>query len=315
MKDKIVSHRRFLQKMERDLERDYQNGEYASFINKFRMYSEQQLPDISFMEKFYESLSYEDRHDEVMEYALLQMNEGVGNYDVHMHHLLKSLLKQERYFEVIEFSDHLMEEDIPQRFRIDVAAFRHEAKRAMDEKVAQMHEPEAETRIVSTSEYGEMPDFEKMEFLRDLIEDADAGHRDMVREALSVERNHTCLTFMLLYLRAIEDQEEISVLKMEQEIQVVPAELPELEESPLFSGVRKLVMEEVENRMPEFREAAEGMLMSHAVHCYPVFPSFDDEALYLGYMSELFGMLNLDHDFKADVAVVDWIRKVERSMT
>lgn len=314
MKDKVVSHRRFLQKMERDLDRDFSSGEYSSFISKFKMYSEQQVPDISFMEKFYESLSNEGRHDEVMEYALLQMNEGVGNYDVHMHHLLKSLLKQERYYEVIEFSDHLMEEDIPQRFRIDVAAFRHEAKRAMDEKVAQMRGPEVETRAVSISEFERMPAFEKMEFLRALIENLDVHHKDMMRKAVPAERDYTCLTFMLLYLRAIEDEEPISVLKMEQEIQVVPAELPELEESPLFNGVRRLVMEEVENRMPEFREAAEGMLMSHGVYCYPVFPPFDDEALYLGYMSELYGMLNLDHDLKADETVIEWIHQVERSM-
>ncbi|GAB3060559.1 hypothetical protein JCM19029_03970 [Salinicoccus sesuvii] len=300
--------------MERDLDHDFSNGEYSTFISKFKMYAEQQVPDISFMEKFYESLSNEDRHDEVMEYALLQMNEGVGNYDVHMHHLLKSLLKQERYFEVIEFSDHLMEEDIPQRFRIDVAAFRHEAKRAMDKKMAQVNEPETEARVVSISEFEQMPDFEKMEFLRGLIESLDVYNKDMIRKAVPAEHNYTCLTFMLLYLRAIEDQEPINVLKIGQEIEVVPAELPELEESPLFNNVRQLVMEEVENRIPEFRDAAEGMLMSHAVHCYPVFPSFDDEALYRGYMSELYDMLNLDHDLETDEAVIDWIRQVEQSM-
>ncbi|MCG1009200.1 hypothetical protein J4760_03925 [Salinicoccus sp. ID82-1] len=314
MKDKVVSHRRFLQKMERDLDLDYRNGDYASFISKFRMYSDQQVPEISFMEKFYEALSYEDRHDEVMEYALLQMNEGAGNYDVHMHHLLKSLLKQERYFEVIEFSDHLMEEDIPQRFRIDVAAFRHEAKRAMDEKMEGLHAPEVEKPVVSSEAYRAMQSFEKIELLRGLIENEDIRHRDLVRGEMNTEMDYTCLTFMLLYLRTIEDRQPVVAEKMDAQLEVVPAELPTLEESPLLSGVRPLVMDEVENRMPEFREAAEGMLMSHAVHCYPIFPPFDDETLYLGYMSELFSMLNLDHDFEADASVIEWIRKVEGSM-
>ena len=136
MDDKVISHKRFLGKMKRDMETDHQNGDHEAFIAKFRRYEELGEPPIEVVEQFYRALSAIGKHDEIIDYALLQMNAGRGHYDVHMRHLLEGLLSQERYFEVVEFSDHLMKEEIPHEFRIEVAALRHRAKKAIDEKKA-----------------------------------------------------------------------------------------------------------------------------------------------------------------------------------
>lgn len=311
MADKIISHRRFLGKMKRDMEADDQKGDHEAFISKFRRYEALGEPEIGLVERFYEALDAAGKHDEIIDYALLQMNAGRGHYDVHMRHLLEGLLSQERYFEVVEFSDHLMKEEIPHDFRIEVAALRHRAKKAIDEKKEAFI---PETPEVDTRDYQDMQPYERMDFLKRIIEAEDDRYVRLIREAAAAEKNHELLTFMLLYLRSVGDGEVLTVRKMGEQFDVIPRELPDLEAAGGFSLVSGRVMDEVEDRIPQFAESAAAMLMSHMLHCYPVEPPFGTDVLVHAYLAEILGMVNIEYEHDADADAVSWIRSLEQAI-
>ncbi|MEZ2456963.1 hypothetical protein ACBR55_00065 [Salinicoccus roseus] len=310
MDDKVISHRRFLDKMERDMEADRQNDDHAAFVDKFRRYEALLEPDIGLIEQFYRALSSIGKHDEIIDYALLQMNAGRGHYDVHMRHLLEGLLSQERYFEVVEFSDHLMKEEIPHDFRIEVAALRHRAKKAIDEK---KEAPMSETPEVDADSYNDMQSYERMDFLKQIIEEADDRYRELIRNAAAGEDNPELLTFMLLYLRTAGDGNVIAVHKMGERIEVVPGELHDLEEGP-FRSISARVIDEVEDRIPQFAESAAAMLMSHMLYCYPIEPPFGTEDMVAAYLEEILGMVNIEYEVAANPQAVSWIRALEQSI-
>jgi hypothetical protein len=75
----------------------------------------------------YETLLRSKRPGELVDYSLEQMNNGDGNYETHMVYMLQALSDMGNYEEVLEFSGHLLEEPIPQGFRIDILSLRQNA--------------------------------------------------------------------------------------------------------------------------------------------------------------------------------------------
>lgn len=314
MTDKVSSHRRFLKKAEHDLEKLFDNEEYASFIGRFSQYAKHADPEIELVEKYYESRLRTDDAGAIVDDALMSMNEGAGNYETHMYYLLTALIELGRYFEVIEFSDHLMAENIPQGFRIEVAALRHRAKKALDEK--QEESGRGNEPVVTADDFRAMLHYEKLEHLAQWTDGQDAEYMDLVRNALSETKNYQLITFMLLYLKEIKDDTPVAIEKFGKKSVVVPAELDTLEALELSRIVLSGVLEETEERMPEFLESAKAMVMSHITHCYPLTPDINPDSLIDSYLLILHEMVNLEYERESYAAedALEWIRSMESSI-
>ncbi|WP_411841929.1 hypothetical protein [Salinicoccus sp. HZC-1] len=314
MSDKVSSHRRFLQKVERDLKRLYEDGEYESYIERFTQYIAHTEPELELIEKYYESRLRANDKEAIVDDALLSMNAGAGNYETHMYYLLVALIELERYFEVIEFSDHLMNENIPQGFRIEVAALRHRAKKALDNKrMVPEVGPEPE---VTADTFVNMLHYEKLELVAEWTEEKNGKYLEMIREAITETKNYELITFMLLYLKEFNDDKPIEIEKFDEVTAVIPGNLESLEELDLSRTVLFSVLSEMEERMPEFLESARAMVMSHIIHCYPFTPDIEMDDLIYSYLLILHEMVNLEYEGKAYATdeAMKWIRSIESSI-
>ena len=308
MGDKVSSHRRFLQKAARDMKQLYDEGEYSAYIRRYIQYRDHTSPELELIEKYYEARLRTNGAGSIVDDALLAMNEGAGDYETHMYYLLSALIELGRYFEVIEFSDHLMGESIPQGFRIEVAALRHRAKKALDESRPEPPEPEV------TPE--DLLQYEKLEALAKWTDEQNSKYTSLIREELSEEEDYQLITFMLLYLRGAGDSTPVEVEKFGEKVRLVPSELGSLEKTELSEVVLSGVLEEVEERMPEFHESARAMVMSHIIHCYPLTPDVNPDNLIGSYLLILHEMVNLEYEKKSctDESALRWIRSMEESI-
>ena len=311
MPDKISSHSRFLKKTAQDMKQLYDEGEYSTYIGRYIQYRDHTAPELELIEKYYEARLRTDSADSIVDDALLAMNEGSGDYETHMYYLLSALIELGRYFEVIEFSDHLMGETIPQGFRIEVAALRHRAKKALDESRPEPSEPE-----VTPDDFRGMLQHEKLEALAKWTDEQNAKYTGLVRGLLPEAEDYQLITFMLLYLREAGDSTLVEFEKFGEKVELEPSGLGLLEETELSKVVLRGVLEEVEARMPEFHESARAMVMSHIIHCYPLTPDVNPDSLIDSYLLILHEMVNLEYErgSGADESALRWIRSMEESI-
>ncbi len=314
MADKVSSHSRFLKKSAHDLKQLYDDGEYVAYIERFMRYVNHAEPELELVEKYYESRLRTHGADSIVDDALMAMNAGTGDYETHMYYMLTALLELERYFEVIEFSDHLMGETIPQGFRIEVAAIRHRAKKALDEK-QQIQKIEAQPEV-SAGHFEDILHYEKLEKLSEWTGERNEKYVSMIREMLPKTKNYQLITFMLLYLREMAENRPVEIKKFEKKAMVIPAELDTLEELDLSKIVLSSVIGEMEERMPEFLESAREMVMSHIIHCYPLTPAINTDNLIDSYLLILHEMVNLEYERAsyAEDTAIEWIRSMESSI-
>ena len=313
MADKVSTHMRFLRKAKRDLKTFYSRGDYKGYIERFDQYAGMTSPELEFIEKYYEALLKNNNEGIIVDTAMSAMNEDAGNYETHMYYMLISLLKQERYFEVIAFIDHLMEEEIPQGFRIELAALRHRAKKSLDDDSSAVTE---ELPKITGDDFNNKMHYEKLELLGEWTDEKNDHYRALIRNLVPVTDNNELLTFMLLFLREIGDRDAIEVNKFGVSHTIVPEHLQSIEEFELSSIVLYNVLSEVEYRMPELLEPARGMLMSHIIHCYPFAPDYNMEEITKAYLKILHDMVNLEYENQKEVDgnVVEWIRFMESSI-
>src|SRR5699024_12520897 len=96
---------------------------------------------------------------ELVDYSLEQMNNGDGNYETHMVYMLQALSDMGNYEEVLEFSGHLLEEPIPQSFRIDILSLRQNAANKLRGMLSEQ-EP-----VISKEEFDKFNLFQQLEFV------------------------------------------------------------------------------------------------------------------------------------------------------
>ena len=317
MADKITTHQRFLKKAEKDLVRMFKDGEFKTFREKYHHFIKMGTPDISLEEMFYEAMDALGEYDDIVDYALKQLNEGTGDYETHMIEMLKALNAQERYYEVINFSDHIMEEKIPQGFRIEVAAIRHKAKKAIDDRQYKRSAGTVDKTDAQEEEIN-LDDMSHQEILRmfsTFADEKDVRYRDFVLEHLEVIHARDIVTFMLLYLKEIGYNEAVRHHKFEAPVEVVPVDLPSLEEVTLMKDVEPEVIDVLESRAPQIVGEATLLMTSHAIFNYPKEPDFEAEELVQGYLQYILDLLNVDHPYESDRQVYEWIDEMERLVT
>lgn len=319
MTDKITTHQRFLKKAEKDLVQLFKDSHYTDFIKRYYHFISMSTPEISLEEMFYESLDALQQYDKVTDYALMRLNEGIGDYETHMIELLKALNHQERYYEVINFSDHLMEENIPQGFRIDVANLRHQAKKAIDDKRAGADDVSEEKKHdepeVSDINLEKMTHQEILRMFSTFADEKNDKYEQFVLDELENINDKDIVTFMLLYLKEIGYDAKVKHYKFGKAEEINPSDLPILEEVPLINEVEPAVLDVLESQAPQIVSEATLLMTSHAIFNYPKALDFSTDEMIEGYLEYILDLLNVDHSYRADERVHEWIVEMEQIVT
>lgn len=305
MDSKVTTHHRFIKKFERDLKAHYDAGDNARFLKTFNRYTGLTKPSEHAEELLYETLLRAGRPAELVDYSLEQMNNGDGDYETHMVYMLQALSDMGNYEEVLEFSGHLLDEPIPQGFRVDILSLRQNAANKL-RGMFKEQEP-----AIGKDEFDRMNLFQQLEFVQKITETNDITYMNMILESfLETERNEL-QTAMLLYLRSVRANGTLTIEKCGVELTVRPSELDNLEQYFIVKDVLPKVTEEVEQFNPSFKEAATELIMGHAIYMYPVQPGFTADAVIKAYAECIEEMLGMPASYDADPEVKHWLNEIE----
>ncbi|CEA00599.1 hypothetical protein BN1048_01014 [Jeotgalicoccus saudimassiliensis] len=305
MDSKVTTHHRFIKKFERDLKAHYDAGDNARFLKTFNRYTGLTKPSEHAEELLYETLLRAGRPAELVDYSLEQMNNGDGDYETHMVYMLQALSDMGNYEEVLEFSGHLLDEPIPQGFRVDILSLRQNAANKL-RGMFKEQEP-----AIGKDEFDRMNLFQQLEFVQKITETNDITYMNMILESfLETERNEL-QTAMLLYLRSVRANGTLTIEKCGVELTVRPSELDNLEQYFIVKDVLPKVTEEVEQFNPSFKEAATELIMGHAIYMYPVQPGFTADAVIKAYAERIEEMLGMPASYDADPEVKHWLNEIE----
>lgn len=308
MDNKVTTHHRFIKKFERDLKAYFDAGDDARFLSTFSKYTNLTEPSEHAEEMLYETLLRSKRPGELVDYSLEQMNNGDGNYETHMVYMLQALSDMGNYEEVLEFSGHLLEEPIPQGFRIDILSLRQNAANKLRGMLSEQ-EP-----VISKEEFDKLNLFQQLEFVEKITAAHDITYTNLITEAFSEANRNELKTAMLLYLRSVRSNGTLTIEKCGVKMTVQPAELGSLEEYFIVKDVLPKVLDEVEQFNPSFTEAATELLMGHAIYMYPVQPDFTAEAAVKAYCERIEEMLGMPASYDADAEVKHWLGEIEREI-
>ncbi|CAD2073458.1 hypothetical protein GCM10007275_02570 [Jeotgalicoccus coquinae] len=305
MDNKVTTHHRFIQKFERDLKAHYDAGDDTRFLKTFSKYTELSEPSELAEEMLYETLLRAQRPGELVDYSLEQMNNGDGDYETHMVYMLQALSDMGNYEEVLEFSGHLLEEPIPQGFRVDILSLRQNAANKLRGMLT-----EAEP-AVSKDDFDKMNLFQQLEFVEKITQTHDLAYMNLIMEVFSETGRNELQTAMLLYLRSVRANGTLTIEKCGVEMTVKPSGLSSLEEYFIVRDVLPKVIDEVEQFNPSFTEAATELIMGHAIYMYPVQPDFTTEAVIKAYAERIEEMLGMPASYGAETEVKNWLAEIE----
>ncbi len=308
MDNKVTTHDRFVKKFERDLKAYYDAGDNAHFLKTFNKYMDISEPSEHAEEMLYETLLRAKRPGELVDYSLEQMNNGDGDYETHMVYMLQALSDMGNYEEVLEFSDHLLEEPIPQGFRVDILSLRQNASNKLRGMLVEK-EP-----IISKEEFDRFNLFQQLEFVEKITETNDITYKNLILEAFAETERNELQTAMLLYLRSVRSNGTLTIEKCGVKMTVKPSELMSLEAYFIVKDVLTKVLDEVEQFNPSFTEAVTELLMGHAIYMYPVQPDFTTEAVIKAYAERIEEMLGMEPSYEADPNVKRWLSEIENDI-
>ena len=308
MDNKVTTHHRFVKKFERDLKAYYDAADDTKFLKTFNKYTTLSEPSEHIEEMLYETLLRANRPGELVDYALEQMNNGDGDYETHMVYMLQALSDMGNYEEVLEFSSHLLEEPIPQGFRVDILSLRQNAANKLRGMLAEM-EP-----VIGKDEFHKMNLFQQLEFVEKIAETHDITYMNLIMEAFKETERNELQTAMLLYLRSVRANGTLTIEKCGVTMTAKPSGLSSLEEYFIVKDVLPKVLDEVEQFNPSFTEAATELIMGHAIYMYPVQPEFTAEAVVKAYAERMEDMLGMPASYGAEPEVKNWLDQIERDI-
>lgn len=306
---KVTTHQRFIKKFEQDLKVYFEAGDSANYVKTFSKYINFTEPTTRTEEMLYESLLKSKQHNELVDYALEQMNNGDGDYEVHMVYMLQALNDMGSYEEVLEFSSHLLEEPIPQGFRIDILSLRQHAANKLRGHYNSDREP-----AITAENFNSYNLFQQLEFVEQITEKNDITYVDLIIEVFDKHTRNELQTAMLLYLHSVRYNGTLTIEKCGTEMTVKPSELPPFKAYFMVEEILPEVLQEVDAFNPSFTEAATELLMGHAIYMYPLEPQFTKEAMVNAYAGRLQSMLGMEATYDVNEDTEQFLSELEREI-
>lgn len=308
MDNKVTTHHRFVKKFERDLKAYFDAGDHTRFLKTFNKYTALSEPSAHTEEMLYETLLRANCPGELVDYSLEQMNNGDGDYETHMVYMLQALSDMGNYEEVLEFSSHLLEEAIPQGFRVDILSLRQNAANKLSGLKVEAQP------VISKEAFDKLNLFQKLEFVEKITETNDIMYTNLILDAFAKTERNELQTAMLLYLRSVRSNVTLTIEKCGLKMMMKPSELMSLETYFIVRDILPKVLDEVEQFNPSFKEAVTELLMGHAIYMYPVQPDFTLNAMIKAYSERIEEMLGMETSYEADPVVKRWLSKIENDI-
>ncbi len=305
----LQSHPRFKAKFVRDLKVLYEKNKYDAYIERFKQFKQLNTPDDILVNYYFEALMHKGLYYYVIDYALERLQQGVGEYEDNMSFLLKAMLEEGRYTEVLDFTAHLMNETIPHRFRMFIQEVRYGALEKLNslQDKRRTHIIDVEEEPVKVDVYLTYTEEQKLAFIGEITKDKKTVHRELMRVIINRVDSNTVKTAIFIYLKVIGDNEPITVKKHTQVLEIVPSELPQLEDTKIGGVVLGEVMMALEGSAPDIMELAQSLIISVMMNIYPIEPPFDDTRLVNGFLNYIHDMVNLPYQDIDDNEVITWI--------
>lgn len=241
---------------------------------------------------------------ELREEASILLNHGHPNYDKIVIYFVESLYFLEQYQTVVEIINQIKDEHIEHATRMALLPIQDMAKEKLNQRQLKVSEI---LKVFQETQFEE-----QIKLLIDLIDHHLGIFNLTLAQIIENESLHPNVQSLILeYLRLSEWSAEVHFNKLDQEITVVPTELPGIERTNFTKNIIPKVIDQLEIDSPSSIELAKSLLNQHAIIMYPITLNDINEnhlvACYLKLLSERF---NIDANYESVTQQV-WERFIE----
>ena len=233
------------------------------------------------------------------------MKQGYQQYDTLMIYYVESLSGLKQYHQAVEVINQVIDEVQAHATRMRLLPIKDFAM----SQIASLNEEAAERLKYFT----QLSVREQIQTLLRLLDSGTYNYAATIASLLMHEPfKSNVQSLMLEYLRFASYDNRVTVQKLDQTIEVLPAALPGVDDTPLHQIVMPQVVTHMENHMPTMVDAVHKMMHHHAILLYPldIFKMYPEHIWVKGYIRYfkmmLSGLYAVDeHD------VINVIQKLE----
>lgn len=236
---------------------------------------------------------------ELREEASKLLNQGHPFYDKIVIYFVESLYFLEQYQTVVEIINQIKDENIEHATRMALLPIQDMAKEKLNQRQLKASE------VLRT--FQETQFEEQINLLIDLIDHHLGIFNLTLAQIIENEVLHPNVQSLILeYLRLSEWSAEVKFNKIDENITVIPTELPGIERTNFTQNIIPKVIDQLEIDSPASIELAKSLLNQHAIIMYPItLNDINDDVLVACYLKLLSERFNIDANYES-VTQQDW---------
>ncbi|MCD8796239.1 hypothetical protein [Mammaliicoccus sciuri] len=236
---------------------------------------------------------------ELREEASILLNQGHPFYDKIVIYFVESLYFLEQYQTVVEIINQIKDENIEHATRMALLPIQDMAKEKLNQRQLKASE------VLRT--FQETQFEEQINLLIDLIDHHLGIFNLTLAQIIENEVLHPNVQSLILeYLRLSEWSAEVKFNKIDENITVIPTELPGIERTNFTQNIIPKVIDQLEIDSPASIELAKSLLNQHAIIMYPItLNDIKDDVLVACYLKLLSERFNIDANYES-VTQQDW---------
>ncbi len=236
---------------------------------------------------------------ELREESSILLNQGHPFYDKIVIYFVESLYFLEQYQTVVEIINQIKDENIEHATRMALLPIQDMAKEKLNQRQLKASE------VLRT--FQETQFEEQINLLIDLIDHHLGIFNLTLAQIIENEVLHPNVQSLILeYLRLSEWSAEVKFNKIDENITVIPTELPGIERTNFTQNIIPKVIDQLEIDSPASIELAKSLLNQHAIIMYPItLNDINDDVLVACYLKLLSERFNIDANYES-VTQQDW---------
>lgn len=322
MRKKVITHPRFINKLERDLKRVFHKEDYEKFINLFHELLSLESPDDHLVEMYYASLFNLEKYEEALMFSeiMFQKANEVGDNTIHLLMILTSLEKLEKYDELLQWTKLIKNTDY--EGEIDPLFF--DSVETLEQLAKEKAEGEEEflpkvemSQDIETALKSKSIDT-RLQALETLIEREDDSYATLVNDMYKDEPFRVVQSMMIAYLKTVDFKDEPIVLnKFYENFKAYTSEFKTFEKQAKLNKTIEWIVElgatTFEDNEDKIEQTIE-MFINISMLWYPYDVPFSPKQIATGFISYT-RVLNDEMKVEKFVGgVADWIMTVESEM-
>lgn len=259
----IIPFPRSKDKLIRDIKMAYNQGDLEEMYSLFDNYEEHfELDETLSLLKC--SMLYRMNHFlELREEAIILLKQGFTNYDELVIYYVESLNGLGQYFEAIEVIDQIIDEVQNHKTRMELLPLKSYALSQLEQHNAQV--------ASQLQQFDTLEIRDQINTILTLIDNSQYCYKDTVASLLNnTDIRNNVISIMLEYLRFAQYEEVVHISKFNQNLSLVPKDLPGLEHTTMKQQVIPEVVKCLDDEGTQLLEEALHVMNNHAILLYPI---------------------------------------------